>query len=628
MRISMIGGTLAILVTQLGVIAMLTGIGLVIRRRFGLRVEAARDLLLAFWVGLAAALLFLLAWTFAFPVNAGALALVAAAGLAGLAAAASDLRALPGRDPPSFRPVALVLVALGSLWVANLGRGPLTNTDTLLYHLQGVRWANAFATVPGLANLFGPLGFNNASLLFDALLEVGPWAGRAHHVANGVLIQVLLWQGLLGLAQLVRGAPGGSARAQAVFDAVLIAPAVNMAIQDWLRSFVTDLPASAVVLVAASEAHRLLLDRARPAEERAYSVVVVATLLALAVTFKLSLIVFGGLTGLLVLGALLRPGLPAGQRNRALAWAAAGALAIGVTWAGRGVVLSGYPLFPTPRFGFPVDWRVPVEHAIGEFGYAAESARASTSQPAGVLHQEPFGVWFQRWWELSGSDDLHHLVVPGVFALLAMAAALALRARGRREPTPSTWLLLAPALVALVLWFRVAPEPRYAAPLIWTVFGVSAAALFRTAGADGTVALRRAGVALAVLGASPAVMRPLVTPGPDTRNLPPLQRLVEENLRLRGRGRALYRDPPPPQTRRYVTASGLELNASDRRCGFAPLPCTPNPAPNLRLRVPGRLDGGFAVDGRWQMLNWPAGRPTFGRAWAERRRLERASGGP
>ncbi|MGH7657841.1 MAG: hypothetical protein ACREL6_06365, partial [Gemmatimonadales bacterium] len=53
--------------------------------------------------------------------------------------------------------------------------------------------------------------------------------------------------------------------------------------------------------------------------------------------------------------------------------------------------------------------------------------------------------------------------------------------------------------------------------------------------------------------------------------------------------------------------SGLILNTPARGmlCWDAPLPCTPHPAPNLRLRRPGDLGGGFVTDGNWQALDWP-----------------------
>lgn len=625
--LGMILATLAILGSQLLVIAPLIGLGLWLRRGFGVGIGSIRDVLVAFWVGLAATLLFLILWNFLFRVSAAPLALVAVAGFAGLWRSRLELRALPGRESWWARPAVLALLVLAALYVANLGRGPLANTDTLLYHLQGVQWAVAYPAVPGLANLFGPLGFNNASLLYDAMLQVGPWAGRAHHIASGVLIQVLGAHALLGIVALLAGPVAD--RAAWLFDAVLVVPAADMAMQDWLRSYVTGLPATSVALIAASETHHFLLDRQEESTARVYHLATALILIALAVIFKISIAVLGALTTLLLLAALFRERaiLPR-LRWRAATWGLLGMAAIGVSWAARGVVLSGYPLFPMTLLPAPVEWRVPVEHAIAEYGYAAESARASVSVTAGVLHEEPFGVWFERWWSLSGSEGPHQIVVPLAFSVALALAIAGLLVAGRRDRSPAPWLLLGPTVVALVAWFLMAPEPRYAMAAGYIMLATLASGLYRLSDREGGRAGlgRQAALAVALLGVSPLIVRPLVTPGAD-RRLPPLRRLIESNLRYNGPGSGFYAMPQLPEVTRYRTASGLELNTVFRRCRHTPIPCTPNPAPNLRLRVPGRLDKGFVVDGEWQMENWPAGRPDFGRDWAERRRRERAAEG-
>jgi hypothetical protein len=66
----------------------------------------------------------------------------------------------------------------------------------------------------------------------------------------------------------------------------------------------------------------------------------------------------------------------------------------------------------------------------------------------------------------------------------------------------------------------------------------------------------------------------------------------------------------------FKTDSGLIVNTPSKldpksmrlwpnACWDAPLPCTPNPAPNLQLREPGNLANGFKVDGDWMMQDWP-----------------------
>src|SRR5262249_35478322 len=61
----------------------------------------------------------------------------------------------------------------------------------------------------------------------------------------------------------------------------------------------------------------------------------------------------------------------------------------------------------------------------------------------------------------------------------------------------------------------------------------------------------------------------------------------------------------PPPMKEFTTESGVALKVPtgvSGRCWNTAGLCTPNPAPNLRLRVPGDVSRGFAVDGAWRMI--------------------------
>jgi hypothetical protein len=52
-----------------------------------------------------------------------------------------------------------------------------------------------------------------------------------------------------------------------------------------------------------------------------------------------------------------------------------------------------------------------------------------------------------------------------------------------------------------------------------------------------------------------------------------------------------------PRVHTERLASGLEVGVPENQvCWYAPLPCTPEPHPGLRLRVPGDLGAGFVID--------------------------------
>jgi hypothetical protein len=167
-----------------------------------------------------------------------------------------------------------------------------------------------------------------------------------------------------------------------------------------------------------------------------------------------------------------------------------------------------------------------------------------------------------------------------------------------------------PALGLAVLgWAMTAPMARYGAPYFWGLaawLAVEASAVVPI----GARATRTVAVAVAILAASAAIVSPaweaIINYRPDRA----LEFIVRENVKWPGDGELFQtdRDVPPPTITQFTTWSGLVLNVPVgryARCWDAPLPCTLTPAPNLRLRDPARLDGGFAVDGDWQMVGWP-----------------------
>ena len=300
--------------------------------------------------------------------------------------------------------------------------------------------------------------------------------------------------------------------------------------------------------------------------------------------------------------------------------------AIAVVWMGRGVILSGYPLFPSSKFGLPVDWRAPEAHADCEFAFAAFSSRASVDEREVITGEVGLEGWIGRWFAESATADLHMLAIP--VAMIVVAGLILLvgsMVRPRPDDEPGGWWLAIPALAGVAAWFVLAPEPRYASPLIWILAALLVAGCFhRLGGGASWDAARRYWLALLVVGVSPLPIHPVVSAPPSHRALPAWRRLVLENLMLPGQPVLLQPTPFNPKSTQYLTRSGLALAFTSRTCATHAIPCTPNPAPNLRLRVPGDIRHGFEVDGGWQMQFWPANRPLFTAAIAE---MDRSTGG-
>lgn len=601
-------GTGMVFAFNVVVLGALAGLGLAVRRGFGLEALNLDDAFFSAWMGFGLVLLFLILWNFVSPIGVAAFGIVVVAGWSSIAASRRQL--WTSLRVCGVSPAWGLASLLFGLWIANLSLASSTAWDTSLYHMQGVRWAIEYPVLPGLANLFGPLGFNNSSLLYDAMLSVGPFSGRSWHVANGALLWLFASHSLVSIGALHR--QRAAEAPHAVFTSLLLAIPISVLARGEVSSFATVVPAGLVLLVAASVAFRLLSNPDRPEAERAYDHVCIAALLAASVAIKLSTAIVAAAGVGLAVVALVRGEAELGEwRTRTLTWMTAWVASLGLSWAGRGVVLSGYPLFPSQVLHLPVEWRVPAEHAQAEFDFVTHSARASASNIDYVSGDVTgLGAWFPNWLRIA-LEDPFTVAIP---LAITLVAALALfppgrESRGRRGATGRrVWWMLLPIAAALSGWFLAAPMPHYAEAFFWALAALATARAVLSAAPDRLWSSRLGRGALG-LGLLPVLL--LYSPGPGAEGgileLP--LGIVRANLVIPPSGTWHKPTPASPLVSDYSTTSGLVLHVPSSggapRCWYAPLPCTPNPAPNLRLREEGRMRSGFRVDGVWDMRDWP-----------------------
>ncbi|HJU75488.1 MAG TPA: hypothetical protein VJ717_17220, partial [Gemmatimonadaceae bacterium] len=123
-------GVLCVLLTQLLVAAAFVGIGLLVRRAFGLTKVSLDDCFTAFWIGFGVVILALMLWHFVLPVNAAALALVMLVGALGVFLSRDVLRSVLDDEKWLSSRAWRAAFALAALYVANQGLGSLTYSDT------------------------------------------------------------------------------------------------------------------------------------------------------------------------------------------------------------------------------------------------------------------------------------------------------------------------------------------------------------------------------------------------------------------------------------------------------------------------------------------------------------------
>lgn len=434
-----------------------------------------------------------------------------------------------------FAKIGLALLAVG--FIAMFSGGPYSWYDTGLYHDQTVLWNVHQAITPGLANLHSRFGYNSSLLNLASLFEWLP--GGASHYAASLWGAVALIHGLWSLRRLWQKRHSGSPPAtEDVGWVIFMIPLALMIQVRQIPSLSTDFPP----LVAGMSLVLLLLRGARgegiTRPDMAASIVIAALLC----TQKFSVAVFA-------VACLLMIMIIAGKQQswcslewRRLVPAVIFAVILGLTWIVRGIVLSGYPLYPLSLMGLEVDWRVPKTLVDSEAAWILSWARFPRASPDRTIY---IVDWIGGW--LQNRLFSYYLIMPAAFALIALLIGR-LRHSLHLNTRPAI-LFFIPFGVGFLYWWVTAPDPRFATLLLW-------------------------GAAIGFWI--------LVLPQTGFRSVLPIV-LISALTALN-----TIRYPPVPtvEAREFVTNSGLIVYtpAAGDRCFDLPLPCTPYPNANLMLR--------------------------------------------
>jgi len=539
---------------------VLRGFGYLLRRVFRNPETVAGDWHIDAWTGWGASIIFLQIWHIFLPVDWRTFSIVCTSGILGSiwAVAASRTEPWPG---PSRRAVATTLIfALTTIWLANHAVRQPAIRDTGLYHLNAVRWAVEYPVVPGLGNLHGRLAFNNSFFLYAAMLDVGPFAHKSHQLVVGLLMLLVIWRCLQGLVHLMIERDNNGAD---LYYALFLAPVVVWCVASGHACSLS--PDAAVYLLGLVTVGALISDRSDPAQENSvnYRLGAIASLAAVGVTVKLSFAVFAAalcIAAWLTARSQLR-------RVRPGAFAIIGLVVLSVLlpWMTRGVILSGYPLYPIPRLGFPVEWRIDAHVLVTQSDWIRSWARNPLSTPAETLNS---WSWLWPWINRVASQHAPDMILPCALAVLAL-----LIRRCRTAPATSrgasAWTPVAVPIVALVAWFFSAPDPRFAGSYFWIV-----CILVMTVALAG---MEREALRIIVCVYSVVLVALQVNP----------IRFLHT-----------WKDPGPAHVAEVVartTDSGLTVWVPKEgdQCWDSPLPSTPYFSPILELRDPTDMGKGF-----------------------------------
>jgi hypothetical protein len=564
----------SILAAWLACSAVWIGMGVLILRRF----YQDNSLTHAFWIGLGTTVAILEVYHFFSKIDLRITLLICAIGVFGILSSRASLQRQLACIWQTER-FAVVCGLAVSVLIAFRASRICMDYDTGLYGLGAVRWFITYPIVPGLANLHGRLGFNSSAFLCVAALDQGILRGVYDRIFTGLLVVALFSSIIPSWVRMFR--PSSTPAAADWFVSILLIPA-----SCWLetREFVgtmTDLPATVCCLVAAAILFRTLEDRNRgsgdsgPVKLRLF---VAMTLFALAIVFKLSVVVFASVGWLIALVKLWSCASVGPERKRPLGASVLLSALIILPWIARGFVLSGYPFYPNTSFGLRVDWRVPVASANADAGIVRSWARLTSVSPEDNQGFAWFRPWFHDFW----TDRLAFLSPTLLTVSGGLAVCLALATRKLSRVPGELWLLV-PCSIGLAFWILEAPSFRFGEAVIWTTAA--------TLGALGIQSINPSltGRKTAILGLHLTSLWTM-----QGRGLWAIW-LIGTPL-MTGPGSPSFLGAPAVARQ---TVSGLTVNIplEGPECWDAPLPCTPYFNRKLALRRKDNIRWGFFIDG-------------------------------
>lgn len=401
-----------------------------------------------FWYGLGICALFLQIWNLFFAINIFCWLTLLPIGLWGFGKMIKA-RFFSSVKFPGWLPVVLLLIVVVFLITSSFDNSFIY--DTLVYHFYSVNWANHYPVTPGAATLYIYLGVNQTYFLYAAFLNAlwGNYAGAC--AANGLLAMVICAEIIYSTTAAFKGEK--KIDFLTAFQLLFLPLCINVGVQN-LSSPTPDIFVNVLTFKVLCDLIRCIIA----AEVQFQDIFLLAFYALFGMVMKLS---FAGVgMGLLIMALYWL--VKTGQWKVKQLWQSAGIFVLLVLpWMIRGIIATGYFGFPLPLFPLPVDWVTPKANVINFADYIKGFARTHlhTSEATEAAHNYKWvGGWIKRM-----------LVTPGAILPLCSLIAHYILFKIRRTDTAKLNLFLLPVGIALVFWFFMAPDIRFAPFSFWAL---------------------------------------------------------------------------------------------------------------------------------------------------------------
>jgi len=337
----------------------------------------------------------------------------------------------------------IVGIGIAVAYLALAALGPVTNYDSGLYHLGAIKYAGDYATIPGLANLYFPYGYNTSIFPVGAFLGNGPWNGNGFRLVNGFLIVLLVVDLVLRLARSknVKGK-----RSPGTYFLVIAIPLNLVPLVSLSDYWVTSPSSDAAVLVITLISVAYLLDALTLKNSVVANASVSFTAATITFSLRPTMVVFLIALSFVLLYRVIR--IRSIHRIYLLTPAALGIILL-VIQSTRDYLLSGWLQYPLSLISFNVSWLAsdPVWNRDATLGNARNPADIWGSAE-GFAWVGPYLSRLPSQWET--------FFVAGLAAI-----AIALLLLNSKFGKPLRWktiiFALLPVTSGVVTWFFFSP---------------------------------------------------------------------------------------------------------------------------------------------------------------------------
>ena len=591
-------------------ITILIGAGLLIQRFYGITKINNFSFTLSFWVGFALILGVGQVWNLFLPADGRIWAILLFLAIPGYYWNRTQIGLLISRNLLNWKTFLLLvfIILMVSTEVAFFATNFKPVHDTGSYHLPATLWFNTFPIVPGLSNLHSRLGFNSSLFVFSASMSEGIWENRPFYIMMGPLIIMTYVPALLGIKRSLQSA--GKISFFDLFSALLIFPVYYF--YHW-TNYASSLSPNGVVflLILIGTLFTLVgfFNNSTSAKFSSYVLFCASLIFAVSITIKLTIAPFAASMWLLTVWWSIKSNFDASNAifNRKFFWIVASTFLLIIPWLYRGVILSGYPLYPITVAGINVDWKVPEVQAELDAAWTYSYSRKCYEVP-------PKGFdWVLPWAKnmSGGKDKRYGIVLPALISIVAgLIVLFVIGIRGSpfliMIDKKILWISLL-VFLGIIVWFLTAPDFRFGSGLFWILSCLLMSMTlfilpdFSNEFLKKTLIITLSGILL--LGDANKILYKI----PKNR----YKRLLTWSLISDRSCNTLLNDGllklPEVEMWTFTTASGLQLNVPQEgnQIWDAPLLSSPHPSPSLKLRNPKRISKGFKSVGEWKPYGYP-----------------------